>query len=345
MIRPNIEPGAYSPSAGPRSWPLLAPWALLALALVWGQCASVVVEGPIGPQRDPWRVVAVDTRSTAGEAGSKVTCPCPIYRKEAIHCSEAEAPNGRNCTCSQDSQEELQWWNNGDLETVAADYNQCLSIAKYCRFDCGEFGLYCSDGHCSCSSQDGGSYCGEEIRMQFMTAAQIALGAALVVAVMALAVLVWKMCYRGVGSSLWGVRRRGGDGGRPFLGRGAGARGSADDGSTTNSIQNFVISKMRDRPPRYEDAPPEQPPPYEQASAPTPAPLWRTTGEAPPYDDSAQASGRNASDIPEQTVAAVTDSQCSASGGASAPSRTIPDDESEGIDNSAFVREIYELHL
>ncbi|XP_059487536.1 uncharacterized protein LOC132203637 isoform X2 [Neocloeon triangulifer] len=82
-------------------------------------------------------------------------------------------------------------------------------------------------------------------KLQFMTAAQVALGCALIIAVAALAALTCKMCA---------TRRR----------MEEATRFHRDSGNASlNSVQRFVLGRMRDRPPRYDDVP-DKPPEYGQ---------------------------------------------------------------------------------
>ncbi|CAB3375661.1 Hypothetical predicted protein [Cloeon dipterum] len=84
-------------------------------------------------------------------------------------------------------------------------------------------------------------------KLQFMTAAQVALGVALVISVAALTALTCKMCSN---------RRRMEQVAQEFH------RGSINNASL-NSVQRFVLGRLRDRPPRYDDVP-DKPPEYEQ---------------------------------------------------------------------------------
>lgn len=140
---------------------------------------------------------------------------------------------------------------------------------RYCTFDenctqiCHRYkaGMCCSNEpyHCICCEEGQFFMNGRcNYTLRFMVAAQIALGAALLLAISALSFLVWKMCFRNNLAVMQGRNRV-----RAFCGLPQLPRRGSNTGSL-NSIQNYVVQKMRDRPPRYEDAPPQMPPCYNE---------------------------------------------------------------------------------
>ncbi|XP_069687617.1 uncharacterized protein [Periplaneta americana] len=154
---------------------------------------------------------------------------------------------------------------------------QCNPGAKldeeYCNCEvCPGLNKPC-DGCCyppeqmSCDQTSGRCVCIANCNDSFVMAAQVALGAALAIAFLALVALFWKTCPRrnasnnGHSSSL--IRER---------------------ESSLTSMQRFIMQRLRDRPPRYEDNNQirlEKPPPY-QETAGTESQLPGTWGTEPP---------------------------------------------------------------
>lgn len=108
----------------------------------------------------------------------------------------------------------------------------------------------------------------------FVLAAQVALGAALTVAFLALFVLLWKSC-----KSRNGPRRHVSSSFR-------------ERQSSLTSVQRFVQERLRDRPPRYEDTNQiqlEKPPSYQEADTDSAVPdIWSTS--PPPYFEALHSS-------------------------------------------------------
>ncbi|KDR20705.1 hypothetical protein L798_04857 [Zootermopsis nevadensis] len=74
--------------------------------------------------------------------------------------------------------------------------------------------------------------CWNNCNDSFVLGAQVALGSALTIALLALAALFWKTCPRRNGHSSSLLHER---------------------GSSLTSMQQFILQRLRDRPPRYED--------------------------------------------------------------------------------------------
>jgi nitrogen fixation-related uncharacterized protein len=101
-----------------------------------------------------------------------------------------------------------------------------------------------------------------------MLAAQVALGAALTLAFLALAALFWKSCqFRSHRRHLPSLLR--------------------ERESSLTSIQRFVLQRLRDRPPRYDDRNQirlEKPPAYQEVVTNSAVPdIWSTS--PPPYSE------------------------------------------------------------
>lgn len=116
--------------------------------------------------------------------------------------------------------------------------------------------------------------CESNCNDSFILAAQIALGAALTIAFLALAALFWKTCRHRNGS------------------RGHLSSLLREQESSLTSIQRFVLQRLRDRPPRYEDTNQiqlEKPPPYQEAVPNCEVPDIQDTSP-PPYCEALHSS-------------------------------------------------------
>lgn len=118
---------------------------------------------------------------------------------------------------------------------------QCPGPSSQCTSCCYPPNRYrCVGNHCVCWNN-----CNDS----FVLAAQVALGSALTIAFLALAALFWKTC----------PHRSGSNGRLSSLLR--------EQESSLTSMQRFILQRLRDRPPRYEDNSQirlEKPPPYQE---------------------------------------------------------------------------------
>jgi len=133
----------------------------------------------------------------------------------------------------------LQFYQYG---SDTSNCSPCPDEGESCMGCCAHAGLKCSFGICEC---DEDYYDCDNSRDIFMNASQIALVAALIMGAAALAILLYRICTK---PSYFGSRRI-------RFNRNAEARESdlpAESRASLTSIQVRVISRLRDRPPKYE---------------------------------------------------------------------------------------------
>ncbi|XP_065335534.1 uncharacterized protein LOC135936590 isoform X2 [Cloeon dipterum] len=164
----------------------------------------------------------------ADSSTTKTPCNDNQYEEEDGTCQECKK-YGDNCTLDR----------RDDIDECCTTRTnlKCKRRNNVPRCFCKDADMTFEDGKCMRDSSN----------LQFMTAAQVALGVALVISVAALTALTCKMCSN---------RRRMEQVAQEFH------RGSINTASL-NSVQRFVLGRLRDRPPRYDDVP-DKPPEYEQ---------------------------------------------------------------------------------
>nr|AGM32618.1 hypothetical protein [Coptotermes formosanus] len=154
----------------------------------------------------------------------------------------ADCVDNSNCMLHSTCNRNVCKCNQGYQRNGSGQCEQCPGPADSCEDCCYPPHSYiCDSKICVC-----GSNCNDS----FILAAQVALGAALTIAFLALAALFWKTCQH----------RNGSRGHLPSLLR--------EHEGSLSSMQRFVLQRLRDRPPRYEDTNHiqlEKPPPYQEA--------------------------------------------------------------------------------